>query len=809
MYNLFTSAATLQRVGLSVLRASVASAALLSAAAPVYAQQTTGTQTQMEKTFDIAPQTLGEAIALFGLQTGIQISVDPTLVQDVQTPGVNGTMTVDSALQVLLSGTNLDWQLDGNGISIFERTSSAVIELPALTITGEKVERSYQKTLTSVGVATAEDIRTYKLDELSDAFNTMANVRNFKASKGNKAMQIRGVSVDGVSEPANASQTISVIVDGVAQSSEALRRGSRGTWDMKQVEVLRGPQSTLHGQNSLAGAIIVESNDPTYEWEAAAQGVVGHLHRRDAAVMISGPIVENQVAFRFAAEGRNHVKDIAQANPDDNIINNDEYRSFRGKVLIEPNRIPELSITLMANDVFDQPATSGVNGADLFDRTFNSARSGTSSEELRRNNVNNVSAKVLYDLSETLTIASITSVIDSDMLITTAPGNFDFIRHSTRGDNNFAQDLRLNIEGNSKLTGTIGLYYAEQEGVGSSSIDLDLASFGFAGQTLFTETDTLNETRTAAAYTDLRYAFDNGITLIGGGRIQHDRVSNFIDKDVTDTAGGLFVNNPANDITFTKDADNTENFLAFMPKLGLTYDVTDNQTVGVMVSRGYRQGFTQVDENTNTNTTKINPEYVWTTELSWRDQSIDGVIWGANVFYNDYQDQQISVFDNPTVTTFNVDGSWSYGAELEGRADFGNGFSGYGAIGFIKTELGNLQASQCDNNSCEGNDFPEAPAVTASLGATYQHMSGFFASGDVNYTDEFFSNSAINNDDTQRLDDIFLTNIRMGYSFGGVTFTAFVDNVFDKEYLTSINSNQTTATIGDGRTFGLQLDARF
>lgn len=781
------------RFGVPAFKASVAVAALMVLAQPADAQQVEVAQVQSEKSFDVPPQALSNAINLFGLQAGTQISVNPSLLDGLQTEGVSGAMSVDAALEILLSGTGLSWTKSENGIVIVRAAGdNSTPVLPSIVITGEKIQRSYLETQASVGVATGEDIQTYKLDEAADVYNTMANVRYFH-SGGNKGMQIRGVSADGVSEPENAAPTIAVIIDGVAQSSEALRRGSRGTWDMQQIEVLRGPQSTVHGPNAMAGAIVMESNDPTFHWEGAAQGVLGTQDRTDGAAMISGPIGD-QVAFRLAAEAREQEKDITQAKGVDNVLNDDKYRSVRGKLLIEPEAIEELTITLMANDVYDQPAVSAVLNP-FFDRTFDSGTQST--EELRKNNVNNYSAKVDYDLSDDLTLTSVTSKQDTDMTIETAPGNGYFIRDDNREDDNFEQDLRLVLDGDEKLSGVFGLYYAHKDNSSRSSIELP---------TFVTNVDAKarNEVQTSAAYANLRYKIGNGFTLIGGARVQKDKVANFIDRDVTGA-----VNTNGFDITFTKDMDVENSYVAFLPTAGVAYDVTENQTVGLTLSRGYRQGFSQVVEETNTDVREVKPEYVWTTELSWRDQSIDNVSWGANLFYNRYQNQQITISDNNVLNSYNADGSYSFGAELEGRADFGNGLSGYGALGVLKTELGQIDASSCASSSCEGNDFPEAPALTASVGVTYKHQSGFFVSSDANYTGSYYSNSSLTNDEDQNVSSFFLANARAGYAFSGFSLTAYVENMFDKDYITSVNSTGTRASIGDGRTFGIQLNASF
>ncbi|HAE00641.1 MAG TPA: hypothetical protein DCG04_04085, partial [Rhodospirillaceae bacterium] len=289
---------------------------------------------------------------------------------------------------------------------------------------------------------------------------------------------------------------------------------------------------------------------------------------------------EDQLAIRVAAESRSQFKDIEQANEDDRVLNDDDYRSIRGKVLIEPRRLDGLSVTLMANDVYDKPSTSTVNGSDLFARKYNSGSSGFSTDETRAMNANNYSAEMAYDFDDGLSLTSVTTFHDAALSINTAPGNTAYVRSDIRDDENVTQDLRLTLDGANALTGTVGMYLARQDKKSVGSIFVGLGAG--LGVTVDVKSEARNTIDTRAIYSDLRYDLGSGFSLLGGGRIQQDTVANYIDRDVT----SLAANTAGQDITFAKDMDAERTDVAVLPKLGVTYDVTNSQVAGLTVARG-------------------------------------------------------------------------------------------------------------------------------------------------------------------------------------------------------------------------------
>ncbi len=721
--------------------------------------------------------------------------------------GIIGALAASLALSTAIPGQALAQDTAAGGVTVLE----------GIVVTGEKIDRDYLDTFTSVGVATNEDIRNYQLDELSDTFNQMANVRLFTSDRGNSGFQIRGVNADGVAAATNSQPTISVIIDGATQSVEGLKRGSRGSWDVKQVEVLRGPQSNLYGRAALAGAVVVETNDPSFTPEMEAKGVLGDQDLRNGAFMISGPILDNQVAFRIAGEYREQFKDIHFVNPADEELGEDIYGNIRGKLLIQPQAIPGLSALFTVSHTFDKPGANAVTrdltdpNSSFFDRVFDSG--GPTSAEFREADNNNYVSNISYGLAEGYTLRSVTALVDTDLTIKSAPGSTVFFRDDLRDGQDFTQDLRLEITEQAKtgLSGVIGVSYGDFR----NDIETNL---GIPGPI---QVGTIgSETETQAIYADLRYKIFDKWSLIGGLRYQHDVVTNSGDLGLFESILGFPL-----PVAYSDEAT----FDVLLPKYGLAYEIDDTQTIAATATRGYRQGFTElnldIDPDAGTagfDFRDVDPEYVWTYELAYRKTTADKrLTYGVNLFYNDYKNQQVSVADANSIiydNTFNVGESISYGAELEGRYDFGNGLTMFGAVGLLKTEFKDFDiAGACFDGDCDGNEFPESPQLTFSFGGTYKHASGFFGSANVSYTGDYYTKNDVNNLSQFEIDSYFLVNAKVGYEYQGMTISVFADNLLDEQYLTGFSTRgasdatfvPTEASIGDGRIVGVELRAKF
>jgi TonB-dependent siderophore receptor len=665
--------------------------------------------------------------------------------------------------------------------------------LAPIIVTGEKFGRDQFTTFTSVEVFTGGELHDLVKPTLNDALNSAPNIRAFMGGTGNSDVVIRGLSSEGATAPSRSNPVISVVVDGAEQGVEATRRGTRGIWDVEQVEVLRGPQSTLQGRNALAGSVIIKTKDPTYTPEAIFEGLVGTEDYRSGAFAVSAPIVEDELAFRISGQIFRKENDIDYVDPSISDVGKEEFEEIRGKLLWEPAEIPGLRGLFTVSRTHDKPAWALVSGPDFFARRFDDTTA-----ERRDTYVNRYIADLSYEFNEDWKIQSITSFVDTDVDInspqTSTLQPFQLIRGDTREGGDFSQDIRLTYgSAESQFSGVFGLF------AGRSTFDLDsniqVVADPFTPIILpFQQLQAKNKSETIALYADTRYEFVDRWTLLAGGRLVHDKVSANYQGSLLDASTFGYV-----PLTENNSVSNTE----FLPKIGLAFELTENQNLAATISKGYRPGYSELIIGT-TDINEVKPESLWAYELAYRSKWLeDRLQVNGNVFYYDYTNQQVPIEFDPRfpaqTISLNAAESHSYGAEVEVRYGFDNGLELFGGLGLMKSKF--------DKGDFKGKEFPEAPSVTASFGGIYKHESGFFVGGDVSFTDGYYSKGDVNN--VRALDSFTVVNANAGYEKDNLKITAFAKNLFNEEYLTSISSDGSQATIGEARSFGVRINASF
>lgn len=843
----------------------VLACALYVAATPTFTGPTSA-QTQVEASQDIrlAAGPLDEAIAAIARVFDVNILVSGDLVAQKRAPDVSGLMDVEEALKQALRGSGLGFRrLTGGGYVVEQQSKSARLQATpsrepivaeTIIVTGTKQNLSLQDTQASVSVITAERIDQQAIFELSDIFLRTANVTQ---TAGNFSFSIRGVSSGGVGG-AGTGRTANIYLDNAPISLNGLS-SAFNLWDIDQVEILRGPQSTTQGRNALAGAVVLQSADPEYEFGVKLRALVGNNQTYQYSGAVTGPIIEDQLAFRLSADYRD--QDFETLN---GITGQREGASdattLRAKLLLEPSAIPNLRVELSYQyvDFFSSGDGSGVIRPDPdspdaidfdpFDRINFDFRGGVVENENHR-----VLADITYDFTENWSAQIVSTYDDTER----------FIRNNTGPDLRLEETVTVDgraIFNYDRWSGWFGAYYFKDDLTSNTDQVFDVASFGATISPAGTEVLFI---QSRAADTE-NYAFYGDVTVSLTDRIKLNFGARYDNETVTDTgfASQLFVDLPPGTpctitaffgvgpcdvvlgLTGAADEDplaGTASYDAFLPRGGIIFDIDEDKSISFMVQRGYRAGGffirTITDLDATTDFQEVDTflaEYLTNYELAWRSVWLDDRLTvNANAFFSTWGDQQVRVQVPGSLEPeiFNSGSSEIYGLEVETSFVVNEAISVYGSLGLVQTEFTDFPFAVDENGNpsnpadttfanLAGNEFGAAPNVTASFGVVYDKGDGLFGSANVSYRGDQFSE--VTNLEANKTGDYTIVNARLGYKTDAFRISVFVDNLFDNEFLRTNLVQEVDprtglagpAGIGRNNTsqprhFGVELEAMF
>ncbi|WP_172839430.1 TonB-dependent receptor [Tateyamaria omphalii] len=681
----------------------------------------------------------------------------------------------------------------------------APVDLGTLILRGELQSRTVQDSPTSAAIETGEDLERRGDADLQDMITRTPGVTS---TFGEQGFAIRGIDQRGVGG-GGAGLVVSTQVDGVAlPTTQSTFFGPYSAWDIEQVEVLRGPQSTQQGRNALAGAIVVRSNDPTFEPEFKLRGEVGSRGYYRAAIAANTPLSDT-VALRFSAETVNIDGSIFNATLGEN-ADAQTLDTYRLKFLWEP--------TSAFRAVLSFSRTENFGGEDTINRSVSPEGRVVTfdipTEEGSRHDI--IGLRTEWDINAALRLETETSYYTQDYRRSEdydgTPvflGTFDRI-----GDTEvFEQDVRLSFDSGA-YSGVVGLFYTDIK----NAIPADL--FTDAGFALGRSPDAANgifvnrfsefatDVENIAIFGEVDIRADrwlDGLSFTVGARYDYEEFS-FDAETVYDTPI------PLPPEFQDQAAQGDTNFSAFLPKFGINYEFTDTQRVSFTIQRGYRSGGTSI--NASNVISEFEPEFTTNYELAYRGSfNADRVFVAANVFFTDWTDQQVNQFSGvlptgqPDTIVVNAGKSEVIGGELSVEAELSDRFSVFGQVAYSDTEF--VEFNNAGENLA-GNDFPGAAELTAAFGARYDWDNGISWGIDASFTEGSFFD--VENSAAQRSDDRWVVSSQLTYQMEELELGLYVRNLFDEDYATSrfVDENGTTfERVGEPRTIGFYVQRSF
>ncbi|OYX02619.1 MAG: TonB-dependent receptor [Caulobacter vibrioides] len=687
-------------------------------------------------------------------------------------------LTVCSFTMLSLAQTAWAEAVDAEGAPNDEQSTA----VEAVIVTGEKTSRSLQQTVTSVAVTTAARIER---ENIQTFYDVVARTANMSETYGKTGFTIRGVSNMNVSG-GGAGGLATVYVDGAALPLEAVYGGPLEMWDIGQVEVLRGPQSTLQGRNALAGAVIITSANPTYTPQFRARVNLASGDERSLALAAGGPIMPDQLAFRAAIEKKDSDGFIYNPTLKRDVDALDSL-TVRGKLLLTPTALPGLKATVTYAHA-DRDAGYQFTYARIDTPEFYKHR--VDLYHARRDAADQSTSQVNVDFPR----ATLVNVLTATLL-------------ANASSPTPAQQAAAAAQANAFAN----LYISA----------LPVIPVDYAG-------DQPSVISTSAMFADASFALTHRLSLLGGFRYDHEtntsastQTARFTGAYPSPAAFGPYAPYVTQVNAFvagmvaqaSSSAPKTRrSFNAFLPKVGLKYDWTPGINTSLLAQRGYRSGGSTVN-TARSSVVAYNPEYTWNYEASLRTAWLDGTLTlNANAFYVDWKDQQVTVnlgLNSYDYEVRNAGKSHLYGFELEVAQRFSETLSWYASLGHTQTKFDDFAiTSGVDTRNLAGSEFPYAPRWTVALGADYRWASGLIAHLDGAYRSRSYSSAGLQQAQDDVVKERVVFNGRFGYARPHWGVYVYGKNLLNATYAQYVRADVGVAMLGEPRILGLTLESR-
>ena len=652
-----------------------------------------------------------------------------------------------------------------------DRASQPMAEV---VVTAEKMSQNLQKVPASVTVFESEMIEGLNVDTTYQLFNMVPNLH--MSRMGPQAIFGNPVSFRGISSFMTGKPVVSIMVDDVYYPGMNF-----DLYDIERVEVLRGPQGTLYGHNTEAGAITIITKQAGEEWKGRLSLGAANYNTYRANLSLGGAVVSHTLYLQAA--GHFETTDGYFTNTYDGSDDVDKHHNFDGRLSLRwlPNSVTEITWisdlqyydSNYAEFALLSQVESNPHDVDVdYPGEANKRAGGTSLKVERQLN--------------SLRLVSVTSYrkekndTSQDMDFT----SWDLMRLDLSQDyQSVNQELRLvSDDPGAKLKWVGGLYvYLEDDDQDYTTIMRPMSGYsGYLRQK--GDTGTLG----AALFAQGSYTFLDCLTLTAG--LRYDRQSKDFDYS---WRGGAF---GVPDVSGS--TDNT--FEAWLPKVALSWQATPSVMPYLSVSRGYQSGGFNLKADAGT---PYDAEYAWNYEAGLKTQWLDKRLTvNLAAFYIDWTDIQVEQPDYPDFTIVNAASATTYGFEAELRALPLAGLEVFGSAGYVHATFDDFEFG---SENYADNRVPNVPECTYNLGAIYRFAGNFFLSAEYWGVGKFYWGSA--NSESQSFYQV--VNAKVGYEREHLQVYLWGNNLLDENYATRAfeMNDQWYGRAGDPLCFGVTV----
>lgn len=736
--------------------------------------------------------------------------------------------------------------------------------LEEITVTAQKREESLQDV--PISVATLQGERYNALFSGSeDILALSARVPGLYAesSNGRAAPRFYLRGLGNIDFDLAASQPVSIIMDEVVMENVVLK--SFPLFDMQNVEVIRGPQGTLFGRNTIAGIVKFNTVRPSHEASGYLKGSWATHDTINVEGAWGGSLIDDVLAFRVSGLLRTRDDWISNgyaAGPDAF----GAYDEKAGRFQLQWTPTDRFS-ALLSYQLRNLDGTSSIFRANVFDTGSNALNQNYDRETVYYDagdgnpqgyDSSGLTANLQWDFDH-LTISSITSyqqaegfsrgdidggVVDFTQSVPVPPGitfdpngnifgtpvltfpgtiNVDSVTQDGADTDQFTQEFRVASMNDGAFNWQVGAFYFDSD----LKVTTDsFASFGFDGR----QQDTIIQQQNSAwaVFGQLSWDLSDRFTLTGGVRYTDD------EKDFEvlqfgalwlDLGIPTFIAPP---ISVSDDQTSFE--------LAANFALTDQSSLFARAATGFRAQTIQGRDVAFLETpTVAEPETITSFEVGYKaDLLSDRMRINAAAFWYEVEDMQLSVIGGASNTNqvINADQGEAVGVEIDAEWLITDNFLVTLGAAWNDTEIQDptLSTVPCGSGLCtpldpvdptdparvllNGNPFPRAPETTFSLTLQYTAPIGnaaeWFVLTDWAYTGKI--NMPLYEAVEFKTDGQFEGGLRAGYRNidSGWEVAAFGRNITDEDnVLGFVDFSNNTGFVNEPRVWGIEVGYEF
>ncbi|MEZ6011622.1 MAG: TonB-dependent receptor [Hyphomonas sp.] len=549
--------------------------------------------------------------------------------------------------------------------------------LNTITVTAQRREEDIQIVPVAVTAFSAEDLEIRSALNLEEVARSTPGLM-YVGAESIKATRpsIRGISGGGGT--AGRDSSIGVYVDDVYLGGPA--SANIELFDLERVEVLRGPQGTLFGRNTLAGVINMTSQKPDDELGGYVQAEYGNYDHKRLKGRVSVPLVKDKLSASLS--GLYFDRDGFLENAYLNTDTNDAHQwGVRGALLYTPTDNIEWLISADYREV-DQKAKSqetlinnpasypGLLGVQLnldpYDRVVYSGFAGEETLEAWGVSARGVISYDSFDLISVTSYREHSYYNDGESDQTP----FGVGRNQDPEDvDRFTQEFRFETTGDGPFNAIAGVFYLDQDAVNGGTVILesDLMAL-LTGGVLTNEISggAIGKTKTesVALFGNVGYDFTDKFSVsVGARQTWEDKSIDFNQTDFEAIFGFPL-------LARTGSYTGSDTFESFTPSFTAKYRFTDDVMAYATISEGFRSGGFN-DTTGDLSGIAFGPEKLWNYEAGLKSTLFDDRLrFNASVFSMKWEDIQITADDPATPALYdprilNAGEAHSDGVELE------------------------------------------------------------------------------------------------------------------------------------------------